>query len=230
MTLCGVQLSPEPSPTTGPSHRFPNNPIETCIYPLPGLSTSEFPFLVFVANAVNSLPLLYGVLLTTAGRRWSADCVFATLYFQCLSFWVPWIIPLWTEIIDKGPPPPKHTKKTPLGVPKDKHCLTSPWIFLSILFCCSCSQRFSQRASLLRPYWGCSVPWEVSLPGIFVLLWWNSLFSLKTPSCLPRWNSLSTIWSPQILCWERMYTETRGVRMPLKFCQWCAQLSCQHPE
>lgn len=31
----------------------------------------------FVTNTVNSLQFLCGILLTTVGRKWSADCVFA---------------------------------------------------------------------------------------------------------------------------------------------------------
>lgn len=96
--------------------------------PLARTVTFEFPLLAFVANTGNSLQFLYVILLTTDGREWSAARVFATLYFQCLSFWVPRIISLWTDVVDSY-----HTqiKKTPLSTSKDKH-LTSPWIIPSI--------------------------------------------------------------------------------------------------
>ena len=133
MALCGVQLSQEGSPTTGPSRRSPNNvralvfaSCQVCYFSVP--ITRFF----FMTNTDNSLQFLCGILLTKDGRKWSVDCVFATLYCQGLSLWVPWNVSLWTDTIGRVIPSPlTQIKKVLWRVPKDRHFMTSQQIIPS---------------------------------------------------------------------------------------------------
>lgn len=99
--LCCCSIVPRWFTYNRPSHRPPSSTGETCIYPLPQqlLLSSHYWFLwQILTTAYNFYMAFYWQQLEGNGQQ--TVCL-SHYYFQYLSFWVPWIISLRADIIDK---------------------------------------------------------------------------------------------------------------------------------